>query len=70
MAGPSESNPRPVSSAQPPTSGRNKYTAEDDRLLYDWVTKAVAKGASEAGNELYKELWDKVSQDKLLLYQS
>ena len=55
-AGPKERVVRAVGSSHPVRTGRTPFTAEDDRLLMEWVTDAELKGASLKGNELYKQL--------------
>jgi len=52
---------REVGSEQPKRTGRTPYTAEDDRILMDWVTKTERAGGSTRGNEIYKQLERKVS---------
>lgn len=54
-AGPTTHTVREVGSAQPPRSGRTPFTAEDDRDLLLWVTKAERNGISLKGNEIYKQ---------------
>ena len=55
-AGPREHTVREVSSTQPTRSGRTAFTAQDDRDLFIWITKAERSGASVRGNEIYKQL--------------
>lgn len=45
---------------RPPKMGRSAYTAEDDRLLFEWVRKAEEAGGLSGGNEIYKRLEAKV----------
>ena len=53
--------PREVGSlSQPVKRTRTPYTAEDERILTEWVRSNRVKGTAEAGNELYKELERKV----------
>jgi len=57
LAGPKTGYSRPVGSVRPAkTGGRLPYTAEDDRVLYEWVKPYVDKGEGDAGNEIYKQL--------------
>ena len=44
----------------PTRAGRVPFTAEDDRILMDWVGRAEQKGIATKGNELYKQLAEKV----------
>lgn len=56
-AGPSAGYSRPPGSSMPAkTGGRNAYTVEDDRVLYEWVRGYVDKGGAERGNEIYRQL--------------
>lgn len=55
-AGPSVHTPGAVGSIQQPRKGRTPFTAEDDRILAEWVRKAERNGAVTRGNELYREL--------------
>lgn len=59
-AAPATKTIREVGSGQPTRHGRTKFSAEDDRLLMNWVTRAERQGASILGNELYKQLERKV----------
>lgn len=45
---------------QPPKGTRNKYTQDDDRILWDWVHETPQKGGGTDGNEIYKQLETKV----------
>ena len=45
---------------QPAKGGRTAYTAEEDRILYQWVRDAEASGEGVSGNEIYKQLEQKV----------
>lgn len=47
---------RKVGSGQPTKQGRTLFTAEDDRVLERWVTKAARQGLSTKGNEIYRQL--------------
>ncbi|RMZ68735.1 transcription factor [Pyrenophora seminiperda CCB06] len=44
---------------QPARTRRAAYTAEEDRILYNWVRDKQSKGTYESGNEIYKELEQK-----------
>ena len=59
-AGPVTHTIREVGSSQPTRGGRTPFTAEDDRILMEWVVKAERNGASVKGNEIYKQLEAKV----------
>ena len=45
---------------QPAKGTRNKYTNEDDRILWSWVNDNPQKGGGTDGNEIYKQLEKKV----------
>jgi hypothetical protein len=51
---------RAVGSAQPMRKGKTPFTAEDDRILMEWCARAERKGLTTKGNELYKQLEEKV----------
>jgi hypothetical protein len=55
-AGPETHTVREVGSAQPPRSGRTPFTAQDDRDLFIWVTKAERTGIPLKGNDMYQQL--------------
>jgi hypothetical protein len=60
-AGPPAGTIRPVGAIDRPASnGRRPFTAEDDRVLREWVADKAAKGVAIKGNEIYKELGLKV----------
>lgn len=63
-AGPAEKSIREVGSGQPTRSGRTPFSVEDDRILMEWVTRAERQGVSTKGNELYKQLEQKVRLHK------
>lgn len=44
------------STIQPPKGTRNKYTQDDDRILWEWVQQKPQKGGGTDGNEIYKQL--------------
>jgi len=55
--GPPEGVVRSVGSvAHPAKTTRNKYTVEDDRILWNWVHTNPQKGGGTEGNEIYKQL--------------
>lgn len=57
VAGPPAGTIRGVGSATiRPKGTRTSFTAEDDKLLVAWVRSSMRKGASEFGNDLYKQL--------------
>ncbi len=61
--GPAEGTVRSVGSTiQPPKGTRNKYTQNDDRILWDWVVHQMPQtGGGTDGNVIYKKLEAKVS---------
>jgi hypothetical protein len=69
-AGPATKTLREVGSGQPTRGGRTPFTAEDDRLLMEWVTRAEQQGASIKGNEIYKQLEQKVNAMILLVSEA
>lgn len=57
VAGPPAGTIRGVGSTTiRPKVTRTSFTAEDDKILVAWVRNSVRKGASENGNDLYKQL--------------
>lgn len=59
--GPDEGTVRSAGSTiQPPKGTRNKYTQDDDRILWNWVHEKPQKGGGTDGNEIYKQLEAKV----------
>ncbi|KAL9099473.1 MAG: hypothetical protein Q9163_005036 [Psora crenata] len=57
VVGPPEGTVRSIGSiAQPPKVTRNKYTPEDDCILWDWVNTNPQKIGGTDGNEIYKQL--------------
>ncbi|KAI1141238.1 TRF2-interacting telomeric protein/Rap1 C terminal domain-containing protein [Hypoxylon sp. FL0543] len=46
----------PASSTTPQKATRNKFTAEDDSILTEWVTRKERNGEATLGNDIYKEL--------------
>ena len=62
-AGPSEGAVRSIGSVVQPAKGtRNKFTQDDDRVLWNWVHENPQKGGGTDGNEIYKQLEAKVWQ--------
>lgn len=59
-AGPAEPQIREVGSSQPTRKGRVKFTAEDDKILIEWCTRAERQGQSLGGNKIYDQLALKV----------
>ena len=60
--GPAGSPQGPVGSTSAPgKSTRTPFTAEDDRVLYEWVRSFEAEGGAVKGNEIYKQLAARVS---------
>lgn len=55
-AGPLSYIAREVGSGAPTRQGRTTFTAEDDRVLMDWVVMAERAGLSTKGNEIFKQL--------------
>lgn len=45
---------------QPAKGSRTKFSEEDDRVLWLWVTQHPQKGGGTFGNEIYKQLEAKV----------
>lgn len=61
--GPSAGQIRAIGSVIQPAKGtRQKYTADDDRILWDWVHKNPQKLGGTRGNEIYKQLEQKVNE--------
>ena len=50
------------SSIQPSKGSRTPFTAEDDRILSDWVNGYEELKRATGGNEIYKQLEEKVSR--------
>jgi len=50
----------PGSLVRPARFARYAFTPNEDRILYNWVKEAVASGVPMSGNELYKQLEQKV----------
>ncbi|GAB7349409.1 hypothetical protein MBLNU459_g8526t1 [Dothideomycetes sp. NU459] len=55
-AGKAANTVREVASTAPGKTTRTPFTAEDDRVLWQWVKTAEASGVAVKGNELYKQL--------------
>ncbi|KAG4438097.1 hypothetical protein IFR05_006418 [Cadophora sp. M221] len=58
-AGPTHAQIREVGSGQPTKKTRTPFSAEDDRILMEWVTRAERKGLPIMGNALYQQLAEK-----------
>lgn len=59
-AGPLQHTVRAVGSGGGAKKSRTPYTAEDDRILKDWVLKGERAGLSSSGLELFKQLEERV----------
>ncbi|KAI7360041.1 hypothetical protein KC354_g8987 [Hortaea werneckii] len=55
-AGPPVGAIRDVASSVPGKQTRRAFTAEDDKILWQWVQKAQEQGGSVKGNDIYKHL--------------
>ncbi|KAI7011153.1 hypothetical protein KC355_g5873 [Hortaea werneckii] len=55
-AGPPVGSIRDVASSVPGKQTRRAFTAEDDKVLWQWVQKAEEQGGSVKGNDIYKHL--------------
>ncbi|RFU29930.1 hypothetical protein B7463_g6406, partial [Scytalidium lignicola] len=55
-AGPPVGTVRQAGSSQPVKSTRKPFTADDDRILRQWVQRAEQQGLSTKGNEIYQQL--------------
>ncbi|RMY77293.1 hypothetical protein D0863_01423 [Hortaea werneckii] len=55
-AGPPVGSIRDVASSVPGKQTRKAFTAEDDKILWQWVQKAEEQGGSVKGNDIYKHL--------------
>ncbi|KAF2181099.1 hypothetical protein K469DRAFT_792945 [Zopfia rhizophila CBS 207.26] len=55
-AGPAIGSVRDAGSTRPARGGRMAFTADDDRVLYNWVHDYESKGGFASGNEIYKQL--------------
>lgn len=56
LAGPAQGAVREVGSGVPGKGTRTPFTAEDDRVLWQWVQQRKAQGGLVKGNEIYKQL--------------
>ncbi|TKA79603.1 hypothetical protein B0A55_03363 [Friedmanniomyces simplex] len=57
LAGPAPGTVREVGSTSAPgKQTRTAFTAEDDRVLWQWVERARSEGGRVKGNEIYKQL--------------
>ncbi|KAM3065173.1 hypothetical protein ACMFMG_010369 [Clarireedia jacksonii] len=55
-AGASASSSRQSRGNQPNKTTRNLFTAQDDHVLTQWVTKAARRGLATKGNDIYTQL--------------
>ena len=55
-AGPVAGAFRPVGSDRPTRGTRTTFSANDDRTLAVWVTRAEGRGLSTKGNSIYQQL--------------
>ena len=63
LAGPRVGAARVVGSvARPAKNTRTPYTAEDDRMLFEWVQAQAQRGGSTLGNEMFKQLEERNSR--------
>lgn len=60
LAGAAHVTTRPVDGLQPTRSSRLPYTTEDDVALWNWVKDEERRGGRILGNEIYKQLEQKV----------
>lgn len=60
LAAPHVQTPRPVGSSKPTKAQKTPFSAEDDRILLDWVTGCERNGFSVQGNKIYQLLEAKV----------
>ena len=59
--GPEKGTVRTIGSIVQPAKGtRNKFTDDDDHILWEWVREHPQKGGGTDGNEIYKQLEIKV----------
>ena len=57
IAGPPPGTVRSIGSiVQPAKASRNKFTQEDDLVLWQWVQNTPQKFGGTDGNEIYKQL--------------
>ena len=61
LQGPSPSASRVVSRGKPAKLSRTLFSAEDDKVLWNWVQRSERSGRGASGNEIYKELERQVS---------
>lgn len=47
---------RTIGSARPAKGSRTPFTAEDDRVLIEWVDRYARDGGKVLGNEIYVQL--------------
>ena len=69
LIGPPAVTARDVGSiTQPAKKGRTPFTAEDDKLLIEWVLGEESRGKRTKGNEIYKQLEQKVGNHEGCIY--
>ena len=56
LAGPPQGTVRDVGSTVPGKQTRTPFTAEDDKVLWQWVERSRLEGGLVKGNEIYKQL--------------
>lgn len=57
VVGPQAGTVRSIgSTVQPAKGSRNKFTQDDDRILWQWVQNTPQKYGGTDGNEIYKQL--------------
>lgn len=54
----------PGAVTRPAKGSRAPYTADEDRILYNWVRDCEANGGLSSGNEIYKQLEKKVCAER------
>ena len=62
QAGAPKGSVREVGSVVPGRSTRTPFTAEEDRVLWQWVARCKAEGMPWKGNEMYKQLEERNSR--------
>jgi hypothetical protein len=69
--GPPAASPREVGSVLPAkTSTRRQFSADDDRILMQWIAKSKAQGAYISGNVIYQQLEQKVRRNPVRVGRS
>lgn len=67
-AGPAPGVQRDAGSSRPTKGIRTPFSAEDDRLLGDWVRDFARQGGAVSGNEIYKQLESVVCQPSMHIF--